>query len=108
MQWRRATWSSQSSARGDNVEGTSRLRKRGDRKTTGEWIQVSCLWTSEISPVQGEQQQNYGTIDKGVTSDGRSQSGGAPVGGAQVPPVFGPGGNGSGDTKVIFALELGT
>jgi hypothetical protein len=33
---------------------------------------MSCLWTSEVWSVKGEQQQNYRTIDQGVTSDGLS------------------------------------
>jgi hypothetical protein len=35
---------------------------------------MSRLWTSEVWPVKDERQQNYRTIDQGVTSNGRSQS----------------------------------
>ena len=76
MQWRRATWSSQSSARGDHVAGTSRQPKRGDQRTTGEWIQIARLWTSEGRSLKGEHQKDYRTIDQGVTSNGHSQDAG--------------------------------
>jgi hypothetical protein len=34
---------------------------------------MSRLWTSEVWSVKSEQQQNYRTIDQGVTSNGLSQ-----------------------------------